>query len=91
MGEAHSFVSFFASFFLKAGINILLQKAYQHCILLNKSFVMKRGLSIFVLLERSGSRLCCGATCQEYFQPSVHLGSLTSFCFKLVMNYSCSS
>jgi hypothetical protein len=52
MGEVHSFVSFFASFFLKKRIDIVLQKAYQHCILLNKSFVMKRVcLSLFCWKE----------------------------------------
>jgi len=40
MGEAHSFVSFFASFFLKTEIGIFHQNAYPHCILLNKSVVM---------------------------------------------------
>jgi hypothetical protein len=40
MGEAHSFVSFFASFFLKTEIGIFLQNAYPHYILLNRSVVM---------------------------------------------------
>lgn len=78
MGEAHSFVSFFASFFLKQKADFIFTKALSVLCFIE----VVSCIAIYFRLYLSGRRKAEAGSAevqpsQEYFRPSVHVCSLT--------------